>query len=182
MKRATKSAAKLVVLHNNDPISEETEELQSRIRDRAYQLSQERGHAGREVDDWLTAESEIISVPPAELIERDGMFEMKFAVGGLDAQDVRVLTSPDRVLVRCEARHECESQSGTVHLCDFKSLTVFRSVPFPERIDVNRVDLAFEDGVLRITAAKQSADQSEAQAEPRRTAARRAPARKKRAS
>ena len=183
MKRATKSATKLVVLDNNDPISEETEQLQSRIRDRAYQLSQERGHAGREVDDWLTAESEIIAVPPAELIEKDGTFEVKFAIGGIDSQDVRVMTSPDRVLVRSEARHECESESGTVHLCDFKSsLTVFRSVPFPERIDVNSVDLAFEDGLLRITAAKQGADQAAVQAQPRRTVARRAPAKKKRAS
>jgi len=185
MKRATKSAAKLVVLENNDPISEETEQLQGRIRDRAYQLSRERGHAGREVDDWLTAESEIISVPPAELIERDGMFEMKFAIGSIDPRNIRVLTSPDRVLVRCDVRHRCESESGTVHLCDFKSLTVFRSVPFPERVDVNRVDLAFEDGVLRITAAKQGADQAETQdqpAEPKRAVARKAPPRKKRAS
>ena len=81
MKRATKSATKLVVLDNNDPISKETEQLQSRIRDRAYQLSQERGHAGREVDDWLTAESEIIAVPPAELIEKDGTFEVKLPSG-----------------------------------------------------------------------------------------------------
>ncbi len=182
MKQASKSAAKLVVLKNNDPISEETEQLQGRIRDRAYQLSQERGHAGREVDDWLTAESEIISVPPAELIERDGMFEMKFAIGSIGPQGVRVLTSPDRVLVRCEARHQCESKLGTIHLCDFKSLTVFRSVPFPERIDVNSVDLVFEDGVLRITAAKQGANQTAAEAEPKRPVARKAPARKKRAS
>ena len=182
MKRATKSATKLVVLDNNDPISEETEQLQSRIRDRAYQLSQERGHAGREVDDWLTAESEIIAVPPAELIEKDGTFEVKFAIGGIDSQDVRVMTSPDRVLVRSEARHECESESGTVHLCDFKSLTVFRSVPFPERIDVNKVDVAFEDGLLRITAAKEAADQAAQQVQPKRTVARKAPAKKKRAS
>jgi len=182
MKRATKSAAKLVVLENNDPISEETEQLQGRIRDRAYQLSQERGHAGREVDDWLTAESEMISVPPAELIERDGMFEVKFAIGSIDPQDVRVMTSPERVLVRCEARHECESETGTVHLCDFKSLTVFRSVPFPERIDVNSVDLAVEDGLLRITAVKESVYQSAVQAQPKRAVARKAPAKKKRAS
>jgi HSP20 family molecular chaperone IbpA len=182
MKRATRSAAKLVVLDNNDPISEETAQLQRRIRDRAYQLSKERGHAGREVDDWLTAESEIIAVPPAELIERDGIFEVKFAIGGIDPQDVRVMTSADRVLVRCEARHECESETGTVHLCDFKSLTVFRSVPFPERIDVNSVDLEFEDGVLRITATKEGADQAAAQAQPRRAVARRTPAKKKRAS
>src|SRR5438552_9113272 len=59
MKTTTKSAAKLVVLENDDLIASETEELQERVRDRAYELSQLRGHSGREVDDWLTAESEI---------------------------------------------------------------------------------------------------------------------------
>ena len=53
MKRATKFPARLVVLQSNDPISAETEEIQSRIRERAYELSRERGHAGREVDDKL---------------------------------------------------------------------------------------------------------------------------------
>ena len=43
MKRARKSAARVVVLENNDRISEETEEIQNRIRERALQLSQERG-------------------------------------------------------------------------------------------------------------------------------------------
>ena len=71
MKRETKFPARLVVLNSDDPISAETEEIQSRIRERAYELSKERGHAGREVDDWLTAESEIISVPPVELSCRE---------------------------------------------------------------------------------------------------------------
>ena len=72
MKRETRFPAKLVVLESNDPISAETEEIQSRIRERAYELSKERGRAGRDVDDWLTAESQIVSVPPVELIEKDG--------------------------------------------------------------------------------------------------------------
>jgi len=55
MKRATKSVAKLVVLENNDRISAESEEIRNRIRERAFQLSQERGHAGGETDGWLTA-------------------------------------------------------------------------------------------------------------------------------
>jgi len=180
MKRSTKSAARLVVLENNDPISEETEKLQKKIRERAYQLSLERGHAGREMDDWLTAEHEIMSVPPAELIEKDGTFEVKLAIGNIDPDDVRVLTSADRVLMRCETRHECEAESGTVHLCDFKSVTIFRSVPFPERIDVGSVDIRFEDGMLRITAAKEGAAVKES-ARTKPAASRKAPAKKKRA-
>src|SRR5579862_7695395 len=51
MKRATKPATKLMVLENDDLISSETEQLQERIRARAFELSQQRGHSGRETDD-----------------------------------------------------------------------------------------------------------------------------------
>jgi len=180
MKRETKFPARLVVLNSNDPISAETEEIQSRIRERAYELSKERGHAGREVDDWLTAESEIISVPPVELIEKDGMFQVRLGIVGLNLQNMRVLTSPDRLLVRGEYHHESELDDGTIHLRDFKSAAVFRSVQFPQPIDVNSVEVEFQDGVLRVTAAKAGAEVEQTQS--KRAGARKAPPKKKRAS
>jgi HSP20 family molecular chaperone IbpA len=180
MKRERKPSAKLVVLENDDLISSETEQLQKRVRGRAYELSQQRGHAGREVDDWLTAESEIISVPPAELIEKNGMFQVTFAILGINLQDVQVMASADQVLVRGDYRHHREAEDGIVHLCDFKSATLFRSVRFPEPIDVNSVDVQVEDGIVRITASKASATQTLPGA--KRTTGRKAPARKRRAS
>ncbi len=177
MKRATKSAAKLVVFENDEAIAADTHEIQDRIRERAYQLSQERGHSGRDVEDWLTAESEIISVPPAELIEKDGTFQVRLAVVGIDLENVRVMTSPDQILVRGDYRRVRETEEGTVHLCDFKSATLFRSVRFPQPIDLNTVDVEFKDGILRVTARKASVQQ----ARPKRVAARKAPA-KRRAS
>src|SRR5205809_7408178 len=84
MKRATKSAVKLVVLENNDRISAETEEIQNRIRERAFQLSQERGHAVREMDDWLTAETEVISVLPSDLTVKDGIINVRKAIVSLN--------------------------------------------------------------------------------------------------
>ena len=182
MKRETKFPAKLVVLDSNDPISVETEEIQSRIRERAYELSKERGHAGREVDDWLTAESEIISVPPVELIEKNGMFQVRLGIVGLNLQDVRVLTSADRLLVRGEYHHENEVDAGKIHVRDFKSAAVFRSVQFPQPIDVNRVEVEFHDGVLRVTAAKAGVRVGQAQSNRTGGSARKAPAKKKRAS
>jgi HSP20 family molecular chaperone IbpA len=183
MKRATKSAPKLVVLENADLISTETEQLQERIRSRAFELSQERGHAGRDIDDWLTAESEIISVPPAELIEKNGTFQVTFGILGINLQDVRVLASTDQILVRGDYRHHREAEDGIVHLCDFKSATLFRSVRFPEPIDVKSVDVQLQDGVLKITATKLSAaGVRQATAGAKRTTARKASAKKKRAS
>jgi HSP20 family molecular chaperone IbpA len=172
MKRATKSAAKLVVLENNDRISVETEEIQNRIRERAFQLSQERGHAGREMDDWLTAESEIICVPPADLTEKDGMFHVRLAIVGLNLQDMSVMASPEQMLVRGHYSQDHHSDGGTVHLCDFKSATVFRSIRFPQRIDVKSIDVEYQEGILQVTAAKHGARQGPAgRARTRKTAA-----------
>jgi HSP20 family molecular chaperone IbpA len=180
MKTTKKSAAKLVVLENDDLISFEMEEIQERIRGRAYELSQQRGHSGREVDDWLTAESEIVSVPPAELIEKNGTFQVTLAILGINLQNMRVLASADQILVRGDYRNSRETEDGTVHLCDFKSATLFRSVQFPQPIDVSRVDLELQDGILRVTAAK--ADARQTAAGPKRTSVRKAPAKKRRAS
>jgi HSP20 family molecular chaperone IbpA len=180
MKRATKSEAKLVVLDNDDLISTETEQVQEMIRARAYELSQQRGHSGREVDDWLTAESEIISVPPAELIEKKGTFQVTLAILGIPLRDMRVLATADQILVRGDYHHSRENEEGTVHLCDFKSVTLFRSVRFPEPIDVNSLEVELQNGILRITAAKASAQH--AVARTKRTSARRVPAKKKQAS
>ena len=183
MKRATKRAAKLILLENNDLISFETEQLQDRIRGRAYELSQQRGHPGREIDDWLTAESEIVSVPPAELIEKKRAFQVTFGILGINLQDMQVMASTDQVLVKADYRHHREAEDGIVHLCDFKSATLFRSVRFPERIELNSLDVDVQDGFLRITASKASASGiNKAVARAKRTSTRKPPAKKRRAS
>src|SRR5262245_45211599 len=107
MKHALKSAAKLVVLENSDPISAEIEAIQSRIRQRAFEISQ----APRPMDvhalyDWVAAESEIISVPPVELTEKEGVFELKFATAGVSPEDVNVMVTAEQILLRAEYRHQ----------------------------------------------------------------------------
>jgi HSP20 family molecular chaperone IbpA len=154
MKTAPKSAGKLIVLENDAPISSEIEDVEGRIRARAYELSLLRGHGGRAVDDWVSAESEIISVPPAEMVERGDTFEVRFAVAGINPDDLNVLAAPQRMLLKCDYRHQHEAETGTVHLCDFKSATVFRSVEFPQPVNVKSMEVEFENGIVRVSAAK----------------------------
>src|SRR2546422_112663 len=177
MKRAPKSA-KLIVLDNNDPIASEIEAVQSRIRERAFELSHTRPHDAGELYDWIAAESEIISVPPAELIEKNGTFEVKFAVAGLNPDDVNVMVTADQILLKSDYRHEHSAGEGTVHLCDFKSTTVFRSVNLPHPIDVKTVKINVKEGMLRVTAAAKQNAEPAADASPRRRATppRKAPA------
>jgi HSP20 family molecular chaperone IbpA len=168
MKRAPKTTAKLVVLETNDPISAEIDSVQRRIRERAFELSRERPRHVHEIYDWMMAESEIVSVPPAELVEKDGTFEVTFAVPGVKADEVKVLVSPGQILLRSDSTHAHDATAGTVHWCDFKATTVFRSVNLPQPVDVKTARINFDDGLLRVSAAQQGVQV------PRKTAARKA--------
>ena len=161
-----------MLLENSDPIAAQTEEIQNRIRERAYEISRMRGHPGREMDDWLSAESEIICVPPMDMVERDESFEVQIAAPGVDPADVQLMATSDQMLVQCVPKHTHEDAT-ILHVCDFKSATLFRSFRFPHPIDVDSLNIDLADGMLRIAAAKQS------HAEPQRPASRkRSPARK----
>ena len=178
MKRAPKSATKFVVLENSDPISAETEAIQSRIRQRAFELSQTHPHDARDFHDWLSAELEVLSVPPAEIIEKGGTFEVRFAVAGVNPGDVNIMVTPEQIALKSEYSHGHDADVGTVHLCEFKSATVFRSVNLPQTIDTKSVKVDFKDGMVRVSAVKEGA----APARPKRVAprARKAAAKKSR--
>ena len=177
MKRAPQSRAKLVVLENSDPISAETEAIQSRIRQRAFELSQTRPDHARELYDWIMAESEIMSVPSVKLVEKDGMFEARFAVSGINPEDLHVMVTSDQILVKGEHNEGAESDDGIVHVSDSKSATVFRSVTLPQPIDTKSVRIDFEHGVLRVSAAKEGTA-PKAKPPSTKSAPRKAPAKK----
>jgi HSP20 family protein len=153
MKRAPKSA-NVVVLDTEDPIIAENEALQEKIRYRAWELSHTRPHDAHALYDWLKAQSEMLSVPPVRIVEKDNMFDIQFAVAGVDPNDVKVIVTPSRVLLKAESAEEEVSEDGRVHISDFRTATIFRLVDLPESIDVKTVKVEYEDGVIHITAAK----------------------------
>ena len=106
------------------------------------------------------------------MIERNGEYQVRLAVAGINPDDVNVMASTDQLLVKCEFRHDHSSESGIVHFCDFKPVTVFRALQLPYAIDLLSMKVQFEDGMLRITAAKEGAEQASKRQPVRRPAAR----------
>jgi len=174
MKRRSKSAGSVVLLENNDAIAAQTEEIQNRIRERAFELSQMRGHTGREMDDWLSAESDIISVPPMHIVEKDGEFRVDVAVPGVEAADVQIMATPGQMLVKCILKHSHDDAAGIIHLCDFKSATLFRSFRFPQPIDLGSLQIDLAEGMLHITAAKEGQGESQRPVSRKRSTPRKA--------
>lgn len=134
---------------------EQMKTLGDNIRQRAYELFQKRqGESGTDLDDWLKAEEELIWAPESELVDRNGQFQVQVAVPGFDPKDIFVAAYPDALTVRAEATHKHEEGEGEVYFCEFGSKTLFRKFDLPATIDVNKVTVRLEKGVLHLAAAK----------------------------
>lgn len=137
-----------------DTIFDELDRLHQAISRRAYDLFRNGGTFwGNALTDWLTAERELVSKPPVELRQKDGQFEVLTALPGIEAKDLDVQITPDHLLIKAQSSHEHSTDTGTVHVCEFDSGRIFRSIRFPEQIDPSSVKAEYRNGMLRLTAA-----------------------------
>lgn len=126
-----------------------------KIRQRAFELFQERGDGGdRSLDDWLQAERELILSPESELIEKHGNFRVRVAVPGFDTKDIHVTAIPGALIVNAQAKHNHEQSEGDVYFCEFGRRHLYRQIDLPAPINPDKVTANLEHGVLQLTAEK----------------------------
>jgi HSP20 family molecular chaperone IbpA len=137
---------------------DEMAQLEQRLRQRAYEIFESRGAShGSDFDDWLGAEHELARKPAMELTEKSGHLVMEMALPGLDARDVDVRVTPERLLVRGKFRHGHSAMRGTVYVHELEDGELFRAVDLPKRIDAEHVTADFRQGLLRVVAPVTSA-------------------------
>jgi HSP20 family protein len=134
-------------------ILQELTELHETINKRAYEFFQNGGLFGGPLADWFRAERELVWRPAIELRQKDGQFELEVAVAGVDPKHLDVQVTPEDVLVTASEEHRHEAKEGTVHVSEFASGRLFRSIHLPERIDPDSVKAEFRNGLLRLTAS-----------------------------
>ena len=129
--------------------------LSGEIRQRAFDLFEKRGRAeGRELDDWLQAERELVWSPPFDLIENQDSFSVRTALPGFDAKDLDITATPDALIVRAESTHTHEEKEGEVQVCECSGRKLFRRIELPSAIDVAKAAASLEKGILEINAPK----------------------------
>ena len=137
-----------------DTIFDELDRLHQAISRRAYDLFRNEGRLrGGALADWFTAERELVSKPAVELRQKDSQFEVLAALPGIEAKDLDVQITPEDVLIKAQTTHEHTADTGTVHVCEFDAGKIFRSIHFPEKIDLDSAKAEYRNGMLRLTAA-----------------------------
>jgi HSP20 family molecular chaperone IbpA len=137
------------------PLFEEIQDLFEEARRRAFERFLKRGcHAGWDLDDWLDAEREVFWAPQCELVEFPQEFRLHMAAPGLKAEDIKVGVMPASIVIHSEAVPKCECEGGNVLFSDFHGKQLVRFIPLPFAIDVDKVTVTLDEGLVQIVAAK----------------------------
>jgi HSP20 family protein len=132
---------------------DELEAMRERVTRRAYDIFRNNGEMlGRDFDDWLLAERELIWKPSIELAEKDNEFRIEIAVPGVEPKDIDIEVTQEDILVKANILHEHKEEKGEVHTCEFASGSMFRSIHLPKSIDPDKVKAEFKNGMLNLKA------------------------------
>ena len=142
----------VVPIQKISSIRDEIKNIEKRIMQRAYEIFQNNGVLGRDLENWMQAEQELVWKPALELSERNGEFQLEAAVSGVDAKDIEVEVTSEDIILKADVQHDHKGHKGTVHLCEFRPGKMFRSIHLPKRIDTDKVKAEFRNGLLRLTA------------------------------
>jgi HSP20 family protein len=137
------------------PIFGELAKRFAAIQRRAFDLFEKRGRElGHDLEDWLKAEHELLGWPAAELVEKDGAYQVEITLPGFAPKDVEVTAMPDEMIVHAAMHKEKKTEKENVLWTEFGSNDVYRRFGLPNPIDIDKVTANLEGGLLRITAPK----------------------------
>ncbi len=126
-----------------------------KIKQRAFELFEQRGRAiGKELDDWLRAESQFVFAPPFELVEGKKSFEIHVAVPGFTSEQLQVSVLPDGIIVSGKAESTNKRKKGKTHSSGLSHKDLLRRLRLPSQIDADQIHVSLEHGLLRIVAKK----------------------------
>lgn len=128
------------------------------VRQRAFEMFAERGGTeGRDLDDWIAAEHEVLGWPAAELKEANGDFRVDVTLPGFAAKEIEVTATPTELIVHAASTHEKKGEEDNVVWSEFGSNDVYRRFGFPKAVDADKVTAELENGILKVRAPKSEA-------------------------
>ena len=93
-------------------------------------------------------------VPSAELHETPEQIQLKVEVPGLEAKDLDIKVTAEAVAITGERKSEIQNEDKGVKRSEFRYGTFQRIIPLPARIQNDKVQAEFQNGILCLTMPK----------------------------
>lgn len=125
-------------------------QIRSEIAKRAYQIFCDSGCSnGHEVEDWLTAEAQLLESGPVELKESRDEITVQTHLAGFAPEEIALWAEPRRLYIT--AKHPGASDTKTGESAFSR---VFRTIDLPAEIDAKRTRAIFSNGVVEVILPK----------------------------
>jgi HSP20 family protein len=125
------------------------------IGHKAFELFLKRGgEFGKEFEDWLQAESEVLLSIPVEITENNDKFDVRATITGFKPEEIEVSVKDNLVFLsgKTEIGEEREYEDGVYN--QWHSNRFFRALPLSSEVDADNVKANLKDGVLQLTLQK----------------------------
>ena len=99
-------------------------------------------------------------VPAAELTETEDALYLKLEVPGMEAKDLDIQVTVDRVSISGERKSETKSEENGRISSEFRYGKFSRVIPLPARIQNTNVTAEYKDGILNLTLPKSEAEKN----------------------
>lgn len=154
---ATKRAEEPAMLATLRPGSliERMDEIFDTISRRAFDIFENNGRLlGRELDDWLRAERELLHPMHINLTESDDALEVKAEVPGFSEKELEIGVEPGRLTIAGKRETKKEEVKGKTVYAEECSDQILRVVDLPVEIETEKVTATLKNGVLELMLPK----------------------------
>lgn len=98
-----------------------------------------------------------VAVPPVDLVERNGGYELQAELPGLTGDQIEVKLSNGMVTIKGEKSSERVEDDDNYHLRERSYGAFQRSFRLPANVDPEKISAQFENGVLKVSLPKSAA-------------------------
>jgi HSP20 family protein len=131
------------------------QEMSNSIARRAFEIFEGRGRAlGRDLEDWLQAESEFLHPVHLDIAESDEALTVRAEVPGFSAKELEVGVEPHRLTISGKREANEERKSKKTIYTEHCVNQIFRSIDLPSEVDSSKVTATLKDGVLELSVPK----------------------------
>lgn len=125
------------------------------IARRAFELFEgNRRGFGRDLEDWLSAESEMLHPMHLTLAESDGSLTVQAEVPGFSAKDLEVSVEPRRLTIAGKRETSKEEKDKKILYTERCANEILRVMDLPTEVDTGKAEATLKDGLLQLTLPK----------------------------
>ena len=93
-------------------------------------------------------------VPKVDVFEDEKAFELQVAVPGMNKEDFKIDLNEDRLTISGERKYSQEKKENNFRSIETSYGTFSRTFTLPDNIDVNKIEAAYNNGILLLTLPK----------------------------